>query len=242
MLKGYSTYKKWLWPLKDVKARREMVDGESWKDIDRVIPYVTGTRSVVQAGGNCGVWASRLTKWFSNIYTFEPDPVNFVALAVNTAPYHNVHRFQCALGDDPEHVVIARTHKDNIGNYRVGGTTPLNDGVPILKLDDLHLNEVDLILLDIEGYEAHALCGAHDTIQRCLPVVMMEDKGMDAKHHGLPRGAAVSYLERMGYEVKERVARDVIMVPGEKLAAGKWECPIGYPGCEENCGNYGCGN
>jgi hypothetical protein len=22
----------------------------------------------------------------------------------------------------------------------------------------------------------------------------------------------------------------------------EWECPISYPGCTEDCGNYGCGN
>jgi hypothetical protein len=22
----------------------------------------------------------------------------------------------------------------------------------------------------------------------------------------------------------------------------KWKCPIKYPGCEKNCGSYGCGN
>lgn len=21
-----------------------------------------------------------------------------------------------------------------------------------------------------------------------------------------------------------------------------WKCPINYPGCRRNCGNYGCGN
>lgn len=24
--------------------------------------------------------------------------------------------------------------------------------------------------------------------------------------------------------------------------ATKWECPLGLPGCRENCGSYGCGN
>lgn len=23
---------------------------------------------------------------------------------------------------------------------------------------------------------------------------------------------------------------------------GPWQCPINYPGCITNCGNYGCGN
>jgi hypothetical protein len=28
----------------------------------------------------------------------------------------------------------------------------------------------------------------------------------------------------------------------EKSDEQKWECPINYPGCVSNCGNYGCGN
>lgn len=28
----------------------------------------------------------------------------------------------------------------------------------------------------------------------------------------------------------------------QEAAPSAWECPIGAPGCSENCGNYGCGN
>lgn len=294
MLKGYITYKGWLWPRKDRHARKAIIDRKSYEDISRAMPHVTGTRSVVQAGGNCGVWASKLSPLFANVYTFEPDPVNFTALAVNTAPFHNVHRFQCALSDVREHLLMGRDRADNVGAYRIGGTTPTSDGIAAIRLDDLGLAELDLLLLDIEGYEVRALRGARNTIVQCLPVIMIEDKGLDAKHHGIERGAAVAFLEGLGYEVKERVARDVILVPGEKLAVRKlfvpdgryeiaesnaltgemypigtvatmedverylaafphhnfgwrkledeWVCPINYPGCKENCGNYGCGN
>lgn len=37
---------------------------------------------------------------------------------------------------------------------------------------------------------------------------------------------------------------DVYMAPDERVCDGciEWTCPINYPGCERNCGNYGCGN
>lgn len=221
IITGYVDYKGWIWPSEDRHARAAIIDRKSYVDIGRALPHVTGTRSVVQAGGNCGVWASKLSPLFGNVYTFEPDPVNFVALAVNTAPFHNVHRFQCALSDVREHLLMDRDRADNVGAYRIGGTTPTSDGIAAIRLDDLGLAELDLLLLDVEGYEVRALRGARNTIVQCLPVIMVEDKGLDAKHHGIERGAAVAFLEGLGYEVKERVARDVILVPSEKLAVSK---------------------
>jgi FkbM family methyltransferase len=210
---GYIMYKGWLWPQGDVHARRAIIDKASWKDIDRVLPYVEQRRTVVQAGGHCGVWASKLTRHFASVYTFEPDPKNFVALTANTARHEGrVHRYQAALGCERKHIAMVRDKASNTGAFHVGWGT-VDDTTPTLLLDDLALNHVDLIILDVEGFEVNALKGAADTLLRCHPVVMMEDKGLDAKHHGIKAGAAVELLQDLGYEVKEKVARDVIMVP-----------------------------
>ncbi len=34
----------------------------------------------------------------------------------------------------------------------------------------------------------------------------------------------------------------LIIKPTFNSSNGSFECPIDYPGCKQNCGNYGCGN
>ena len=60
------------------------------------------------------------------------------------------------------------------------------------------LMDVDLIQLDVEGYELRALRGAELTIRRTWPVVMVELKGLGARL-GDPDEAVVAWLEGMGY-------------------------------------------
>lgn len=38
------------------------------------------------------------------------------------------------------------------------------------------------------------------------------------------------------------VWRVVVRAPTHRQIIHKWDCPIGHPGCERDCGNYGCGN
>src|SRR5688500_9989762 len=55
-------------------------------------------RSVVQAGGHCGVFAGYLSMCFEAVYTFEPDSTLFSNLCHNVRAKH-VYRLQAALGD-----------------------------------------------------------------------------------------------------------------------------------------------
>ena len=49
--------------------------------------------------------------------------------------------------------------------------------IEVTSLDSCKIPKVDLIQLDIEGYEPLALLGATETIQRDHPVLMIEEKG-----------------------------------------------------------------
>jgi len=46
--------------------------------------------------------------------------------------------------------------------------------VSIKRLDDLHLDNISLIKIDVEGYELEALHGGIDTIERNRPVILIE--------------------------------------------------------------------
>src|SRR5690606_31779742 len=93
-------------------------------------------------------------------------------------PRENVVFTQAALGSGASFIAMDRwCGPQNPGANRVmaGGT------IPVMSLDSLQLKDVDLIQLDIEGYEMNALEGASNTIDRCRPVVCLELR--DHSHH-----------------------------------------------------------
>lgn len=195
------------WPEGDTKCRPAVMG--TFTDADYAIALCNGREVAVQAGGNCGMWPRYLAKKFSTVYTFEPDITNFLCLNLNV-PESNVIRLQAALGDKPRGISMIHT-PDNIGAHRVGS----KGNIPVMKIDDMRLPACDLIQLDVEGYEVHALRGAVHTIDNFKPVIMLEDKGHHRKY-GLADKALNELLETLGYVFHSKINRDVIWVPAER--------------------------
>lgn len=179
------------------------------RDIDGVMTPMK-PRVCVQAGGNCGVWPWHLATKFEFVYTFEPDHCNFVALAFNLRGRLNVVKMQAALGDIAGVMVntmLPAHEQDNCGATCVehGGI------VPVIRIDDLKLPALDLLYLDIEGFELPALKGAMQTITKFRPVIAIEDKGL-SERYGVKQGEAVEWIcGTFEYKVLKRVKRDVIL-------------------------------
>lgn len=149
------------------------------KDMDVALPFCRERRVCIQAGGHAGLWPGRLAEYFSRVYTFEAEPILFQCLCLNTAHRSNIYPYARALGEFPGTVKL-RPHV-SAGSWRVDpdGTHPVEQ----VTIDDVmerssypdHKNQVDAIFLDVEGYEAKVLRGAVKTIERCRPVVMVEE-------------------------------------------------------------------
>lgn len=202
--KGFRIENGLLWPAADKECIRFIF--ESLKDLDDVVKLSGRRRVAVQAGGNCGVWASKLAGLFQRVITFEPDPANFRCLVHNTAAAGNVTAFPAALGEEPGWCDL-RGQATNIGAHTVAAGSRL----PVMSVDDLMLDACDLIYLDIEGSEPLAVKGAWETIKLFHPVIAIEDKGL-SEAFGYARGAVEEMLAPLGYQVVARPNRDVVLV------------------------------
>ena len=207
---------KFLWPSQDESLHGD-IPTLAHLDTD-IFPLIAEKGVAVQAGGAMGMWAKRMAQVFDAVYTFEPTPQSFYCLNFN-CPEENIVAFNAALGCErklikmgfPEHRARSKTGKDNYGGVRC-----LEGGhIPVLNLDDLALPRCDLMFLDLEGYELYALQGSPTTIDRCKPVICMEDKGC-SKTFGYEKGDVEKYLAREhDYTTLGRFhgGRDVICVP-----------------------------
>lgn len=131
-----------------------------------VMSHVNSTGVMVQAGGNCGQYVREFARWFGTVYTFEPDPLNFLCLTLNCG--NNVIKTQACIGNDKKFVNL--NHSNDAGAIHVEG----QGNVPTVIIDELDLPSCGLIQLDVEGYEYFALLGARRTIEKYHPVIMIE--------------------------------------------------------------------
>jgi FkbM family methyltransferase len=169
------------------------------------LSHVKGRRVCVQAGGNCGLFPSKLAVYFDAVYTAEPDVENFLCLAMN-CPSPNVYPFRAAFGAKPGTIGLHRTEGNAGGHYVEGEGT-----IPVITIDSLNLPACDLIALDIEGAEFVALQGAVETIGKYHPTLILEDKG-HVRRFNQTSQEMHTWLRHLGYDEAGWAWRDRIWI------------------------------
>lgn len=196
------------WP-DDDRDGHAVIPFECEPAITHLMPYISGRDCIVQAGANVGVYPVRLSALFGEVVTVEPDRANFGCLMANLGDTTGINidaRF-AAFGEEPGDCRIVEVRPGNCGAHRIepGGS------IPVLTIDSLGLDP-DCIWLDIEGYELHALKGARATIERCGPVICVEEKGLAASYGERPEDLA-AWLSQFGYTRRARIGRDNVYSP-----------------------------
>lgn len=218
----------WFWPDDDVKLLQVIDDVNDVADIvekhvPKRYPLQQYWGTCVQAGAACGIWPRRLSSLFQKVYTVEPLAENIECARENLATVGNVELFQGVLGSgkEPGGRVGMEQHPNeqrNAGSQQVaplpnnGDAFLANQLYGVTTIDGIVGDDatVDFICLDLEGYELFALQGAQQTIDRCSPVIMVEDKGLSRKF-GVQQGAVLQWLSDRGYRVLETIKRDVVL-------------------------------
>ena len=164
-------------------------------------------RVAIQAGGNVGLWPMRMARSFQRVITFEPEPVSRQCLSENVADFANVEVRGEALGESSGRCGIARR---SLGSHNITD----GEDCEVLALDSLGLIDVDLLQLDIEGYELRALRGAEATIRASHPVIQVELRGFTEKYGDSDAGL-IAFLAGLGYRERAKVqGSDVVFVHG----------------------------
>ena len=197
-----------LWPI---------IDRETWPcvrmelaEVPHLLDLCKTKRTCIQAGGNGGLWPHALAPHFDRLWTFEPDPVLFRCLVTNT-PFEHVRAFPAALGGrGGEFCTLDRWVPTNPGANRVDFGW---GNVPVMAIDDFMLTDVDLIQLDIEGAELHALRGAEGTIDQCKPVISVELRGHSGRFGNSDQDVR-DWLGRRGYKRAARMNHDEFYTHG----------------------------
>lgn len=173
-----------------------------WNNYNHIImKYVKDHRSVLQAGGNCGLYPFLYSLTFDKVYTFEPDPLNFFCLADNCKS-NNVIKFNSAVSDKNGFDTLSIVEETNVGMHKLGHESHQSVQIYCQKIDSLEIDQLSLLHLDIEGHEPEAVNGARETIERCKPVVVLEVGENDA--------VLTELMSSLNYEEVEQYGVDPI--------------------------------
>ncbi len=126
----------------------------------------------VDAGANIGIYSQFLSRCVGStgvVHSFEPSFENFSRLQSATRKLANVRVSQTAVGEHTGKSTLYLSDRLNVDHRTYITKEDPRDAVPIgiVALDDYFKSgeRVDLIKMDIQGYEFHALRGATRVLQ-----------------------------------------------------------------------------
>ncbi|MEO7989467.1 MAG: FkbM family methyltransferase [Chryseolinea sp.] len=164
--------------------------------------------TVIDIGANIGWTALNFAQLSATgtVIGFEPDPFNYSVckanIARNTLP--NLMVLPFGLGETSAEVMMEVRTPENRGGNRIapqGSAGAVN--VHIKRLDDVtevsSLSAINLMKLDVEGYELKVLRGAKNILQKHKPTLFIEvdDDNLNDQHDSAKD--LVSFLEACGY-------------------------------------------
>jgi FkbM family methyltransferase len=165
--------------------------------------------TALDIGANVGLWSRDLVDNFAKVVAFEPVAVFRECLEKNVSGA-NFFISPLALGDHDTQATMIIT-EGNSGHSHLDPATLGTGDVQVVKLDNLNMEDVDYIKIDCEGYEYRVLQGAEQTVKRCRPIMVIEQKPHDAYSKDYGQFAAIALLESWGMIKLDQIRDDWIM-------------------------------
>lgn len=143
-----------------------------------------GSGTILDIGANIGCTALLFSSLGKQVYAFEPSPTTFVFLEKNIAASgkQNITACNLGLGDIDGEASLALAPSNRSGAFVMPQGKPgsgfLEEKITLSTLDrmvrTMDLKDIDLIKIDVEGYEGHVLRGSAGTLKEHTPLVVLE--------------------------------------------------------------------
>jgi FkbM family methyltransferase len=183
--------------------------GESRPDVQLVASLCGPNRVSLDIGADVGEFTIAMLASSRSVIAFEPRPAPARDLASMFDAVGAAVRVEAVALSDQPGVATMRVVEPDPGRGTIDAGNVLGDvdgggvqsiDVPVKRLDDLHLDDVGLVKIDVEGHELAVLRGAADTLTRNRPAVLVEAVEAAERHHPNAVAAITELLTGLGYE------------------------------------------
>src|SRR5260221_960944 len=206
--------------------------------LNLILSILKPSSVVIDVGTNIGYLASRCARVANDgfVFGFEPSVHNFAKCLDNLSlnDFENCIVQNIGLDETERQINLETVNPNNKGMNRVStGPSSGTEKITVKTLDqvlrDNGLKRVDLIKLDVEGYELQVLKGAEITVNEFRPILVIEVDDRLLINFGISSSELFNWLVIHQFEVygidkqkikaaKEMANRhlDILAVPIEK--------------------------
>jgi len=209
----------------NIFRKTDMHDVKQWSFCKKNIKQF---RTCIEFGAHVGTSAVQYSPHFQRVISFEPLPDLFECLQYNTKDLDNVEFHNVAIGEkngsaelyinprNPGSNVILSEETKQLFNSRWGNELRKDfqkkkEPITVEKrsIDSYNFKDVDFIKIDTEGYNMPPLEGMKDTLQRCSPLIMIEQAKPKKKNIEI---SSKEFLNKLGYKLIKTLMIDDIYV------------------------------
>jgi len=179
-----------------------------WRAREMAIKECGQHRSCIDIGANVGLWSCELVNHFENVIAFEP-VAEFRECFSKNVKHSNYIMHPITLGRH-ESLIEMNIVQGNTGHSHINLNSLGKGSIPLKTLDSFQLTDIDMIKIDVEGFEEEILYGAKDTIIFNRPVMAIEQQKHEYKD-AIEELPSIKILEGWGYEVVGQVKKDWVL-------------------------------
>ena len=213
-------------PLRGLKVqlrRSQRIERLMWAGVyeREVVTFLKRTirpsMTVIDVGANIGYLsaiAAQLVGVGGEVHAFEPNPGCYACLVGNLRPFSHAHAHQMAISENEGKQRLHLSWNSSEDGWASVLEGTLLEGparehrtleVTATSIDGFvsrsDIRRVDLIKIDIEGNELHALRGGRQTIDRYHPAIIAELNEALLARDGVKPADVVQFLTDQGYSV-----------------------------------------
>lgn len=185
-----------------------------------VLKHVQKGDTIIDVGGNIGQTAMMLSKKVGEsgkVISFEPFPDTFKLFHDNlnlNPEIKNIVNVNYGLGENDLTVGMVKECDTNSGGNRISHEeSDVDNSVKITTLDTYLLRnpeaKINLIKIDVEGYEMKVLNGAKNLLSKFKPHLYIEIDDINLKKQNNSADEMIQFLTNYGYKIYQ--------IPGDKL-------------------------
>jgi FkbM family methyltransferase len=206
-----------LWvPQSDAVVFNRYAEFEGLPDLDvskvaKCIALCASFTTALDIGAHVGAVSIYLARKFERVIAFEAVPATFDYLRRNSAELPNITALNVAAGPSESEIYLSHYPRHGqLSHVTPEAEPPKTERVGPIALrtiDSFEFSDVSFLKIDVEGYELPALEGARSLLERCKPLVLVEQNGNEQLHFGRPRNEASAFLESLGMRMHPNAPR-----------------------------------
>lgn len=224
---------------------KELLNGSQWnQEVINIIKKYSLERNLhhfVNIGSHIGTVSLPVSLFIDKVTAIEayPKTYNHLCENIHINNIKNITTFNVAIGNSEEDVYFMSedkicpiehynrirnnkggmhvfTENDIKNNTRSANLTDRKIKNKVKKLDNLEIDDFDIMLVDIEGFEYEFLLGAEKQIKKNKPIIIIEiwnDKKRKGENMTTTQEEIINYIKSLNYSLITNIADDFIFEP-----------------------------